>query len=302
MSAALAQNQTNDLTFARSESKTTGVKGGFLDTLRDLNRKEKQWEYDNAPRVAGIIKLVATLLILASADSMLVPFAVFGTIAQLISVAYGSKSNQQKQAGEKKHTEASAEKGLLGGVKKIFHPKQYPVEANAGFSAVAEVFETGYGIKEFMGGGTGFTPIILGVMGLSSYVNVLFGKEKKKEEALTKTNSQAPLFFTMSQSKPAGLTGRLKQVMKNNPVLTSYLMLTAICVGGVIGSILEQKHIFYIGGLALAAVANLTQALLVRKSDYNIEGTAAGKNQPATFQDRIEQQRSRDDGLGVQPV
>lgn len=296
----MSEKAPDSLNFSASESKPVGMQSGWLGAL---NRKEKQWEQDNAPRIVGGLKLIGISLASASLDPFVITCVGFFLISQLISVAYGTKTNQKKLAAEKKSGEPEP-----SAVTKMFSPRKYPVESSAGVGAVAEVFEAGYGgelmyntwkqgatlLQSF---GAGISTVLVGVFAIWSYGNIWMGKEKKEQDQQTSPR----LFFTASQSKTVGFTGRIRQYMKNNPVLVSSVSLMGICIFGIVGAVLGgAASPWYVAALSVGLVANTIQALLVTQKGFNVEG-AGQEQKPETFQERIANRRGHDN-LGPQPA
>src|SRR5262249_8288017 len=146
-------------------------------------------------------------------------------------------------------------------------PREYPIEAAALMSIIAECFDIAYGVSRFLIGGTGFTPIVVGAIALWSYGHILFGKEKGNEDEKQKSDS---LPFNASESQAVGWTGKIRQKLKGNPVFTSSLVGAAICTIIIAGGIAEGLPVYAFAGVVFMA-ANILQALLVSKKGFNIE-------------------------------
>jgi hypothetical protein len=284
--AAIAMDGSDNLTFVQSESKPVGMHGPLMDKLRD-----------NAPRIVGALKFLGIGIVFLSGEPMLIACGVFFVTAQLIAMAYGTKENQKKLAEERK-TGNQQEVGVFS---KMFSPRKYPVESSSGFAAVAEVFETGYGVQlaNASGLGAGIATIFVGLAAMWSYGNILFGKEKKKEE--TPNNPTESLVFAKSESKPVGFFGRFRQFAKDNPVFVSSATLIGLCAIAIVGGILGgAASPWYIAGLTLGLVANVIQTIFVTQKGFNVEGAAEEKQK--SHQDRLIEQRARGNDLGVQPA
>lgn len=300
MSAALAP--TNDFTFARSESGCVGMQGSLMDRVREWNRKEKQWERDNAPRVVAGLHLIGDVVGMFTLNPFMIAYSVFSISGRMLAVVYGSKDHQKKLAEEKAQ---GKHQNLLGdswtdNIRKVFSPRKYPVESSSGFMTVGEVFESIYGATLLMGSGgkQGYTPFLVGMLAVWSYGNIVFGKEKKDKEA--KTPADQPLVFSQSASKPVGFMGKLKQKIKDSPVFISSLVLA---IGLIAGPFIEGLDAVYKTYALIGAAALIIQMVYVRKHDFNVEGAGEDKkNQPTSFQDRLEQQRGGKGDLGLQPV
>jgi len=278
------------LHFAQSESKTLGMHGELMDTIRD-----------NSPRIVGGLKLIGDVAAAATLNPLLITYAAFSIIGRIIVLAWGSKSHQQKMAAEVQSGETTihhAQDSFLGSASKILHPRQYPIEASSGFSTVAEVFEAAFGASQFMAGKTGYTPLIAGILSVWSYANILFGKEKKKES----NDTSESLHFAKSESKPVGFVGKIKGMLKNNPVLISSLVGISISVAMFAGALAEGLTVPYVIYTVAAVVSNVVQAMFVRKNEFNIEGAQNNMDQSderggASFQERLQKQRRGDPGL-----
>lgn len=297
---ATMENTPENLSFAKSESKAVGMHGSLMDKMRD-----------NAPRIVGLMKIGMDVAVAMTGSPWLIAYAAFAITGRMISIIYGSKHHQEKLVEEKA---AGRHQKLLGhslreNDRKIFSPRKYPVEASAGLSVIAESFGVGYGIARFMAGATGFTPLLTGLIAVWSYGNIVFHKEKKQENAISaqqENPADNSLVFSQSKSKATGIVGRTRQSMKNNPVLVSSMVNVSICAAMFLGGLIEGLPLAYLVASIVGGLANLTQGLLVRKNDYNIEGAAVVKEgetkepSPATFQERIV--KSRDNDLGLQPA
>ena len=310
------------LVFAASESKSVGMRGPLIERMRD-----------NAPRIVGLMKIGMDVAVAFTGSPWLIAYSTFAIIGRLISIGYGSKAHQDKLAEEKaegKHQKILGH-SLRENDRKILFPRKYPVESSAGLSVIAETFGVGFGITrqmerlaaaakvmemEQLGAsaeaikmakdsipGSGWTAIITGLIAVWSYSNILFHKEKKKSESVSqKEEASEPLPFAKSESKTVGFTGRLRQMMKDNPVLVSSMVNVAICAAMFVGGLIEGYGMAYLVASAIGGLANLTQGLLVRKHDYNVEGAQEKAKTPSTFEERLTQQRSRSGDLGAQPA
>ena len=257
-SLAATMNEGEHLLFARSASKTVGVSGPLVGLLRA-----------NAPRVVGGLKILAGLS-LGFADPILIGFAVFFAIAQIIPMAYGTKANQEKTAREMNGAAPDKETGIIA---KVFNPRAYPVESSAGFAVVSQLFGVAYGGKLLaQQAWGGLAPLGIALLSIASYVNILLGQEKKDPQGKNTADEQkAPLdkepdalVFSQSESKPVGMTGRLMKFMKNNPVLTSSVGLMAACVVGIVVGLLspEIKAGYVVGlGISPEEVESLLKAM-----------------------------------------
>lgn len=302
-SAAATMDSPEALRFAHSNSQTTGVQVGWADRLRDMNLQEKKWERDNAPRIISVLKFGADLALGFSGNPLLIGYTVLAGTGRLISFAYGGKSHQKKLAEEKaqgKHQDLLGD-SWMDSVHKVSQPRRYPVESAAGLSTIGETLGIAYGIQQFAKGATGFTPIMMGLIGVWSYANIVFTKEKSKDDPAAKEPQR--LFFTVSKSKITGTHGGFLDKIKSNPVLMSSLVNLGICVGMIVGGSLEGNMPYVIAG-CIYFVANSMQALFVRKKEFNVEGAGQNQNkqEDASFQNRLEQQRSRDEGPALKPA
>jgi hypothetical protein len=290
---ALGMQVAKDWLFATSESKAVAVHRSLKDKL-----------HDNAPRIVGTMKIGMDVSAGLVGDPFLIGYAAFAIIGRLISIIYGTKKHQDKLAAEKAHGKHQHILGHSMGenVRKVAHPREYPVEASAGFSVVAETLGAGYGVEQFVMGASGYTPLLLGLLAIYSYSNILFKREKKKEEAAeTKSPEESPsLLFAKSESKRMGIYSRLRTMMKDNPVLVSSMINVVISIGMILGGLfIDGLPRGYIVAGGFGAIANLTQGLLVRKNEYNVEGAKPEqiKKSPATFEDRLTQERKDDPGV-----
>ncbi len=296
--AATATSSPDALTFVQSESKAVGVRGSLIERMRD-----------NAPRIVGLMKIGMDVTVALSGNPWWIGYACFAITGRLISIAWGSKKHQDKLGEEKaegKHQKLLGH-SLRENDRKILFPRKYPVEAAAGFSIIAESFGLGFGISQFAAGATGYTAVITELIALWSYGNIVFHKEKKQGEEPQENRKSESLGFTNSSSKTVGVTGRLRRATKDNPVFVSSMANLLIGVLMVGGGIIEGYGIAYVAAGVLGMLANLTQALLVRKNEFNIEGAGEAKEDktkaPSTnFQERIASARNRNDDLGLQPA
>ncbi|MEZ5690370.1 MAG: hypothetical protein R3D71_01730 [Rickettsiales bacterium] len=249
------------LVFANGTSKTVGISGELGDKIRD-----------NAPRISGAMKLAGDVIFGFSGEPLLMAYSAFAIIGRLIMIAYGTKENQEKTANQNKGN-LKKDDSIAGNIKKMAHPKSYPIESSAGFSVIAETFGTLYGASLFMEDGrTGYTPLLLGLVAIISYANMLFGKEKdKKPEKANKKENEESLHFAKSQSKAQGFTGKFIQRMKDEPVFASSLMQSAVSAGMIIGGLIEAIPVYVTGG-ALFLAASLLMAATVTKKGFNVEG------------------------------
>jgi hypothetical protein len=281
-----------ELRFAQSESKAVGLSGGLMmGALRN-----------NAPRVVGALKLGMDISAGLSGNPWLIGYALFAGVGRILLMIYGSKANQQKAAAAKREGESEEAKSTL---EKVTRPREYPVEAAAGLSVIAETLAgPGYAASRFLGGEKGFTPLILGIIAIWSYANILFGKEKKKDDpaATPQNENKESLTFASSQSKAMGITGRVRQWMKNNPVRMSSIMQLSVGVGMLAGSLIEGGYpTAYLVAACFGIVANIVQALFVTKQGFNVEGARdeAKNKPPATFEEKLAARRG---GESPQPA
>lgn len=316
MASAETVTAPEKLAFAKSTSKVLGVTSkiqGFIpEKIIDFCHAERQKEYDNAPRIIGVMKMGMDVTIAMSGNPWFISYAVFAVIGRLITITWGSKKHQEKLAREKAEGKHQNPLGhsWRDNDRKILHPREYPVEAAAGLSLVAEMFGMGFGIAQFFKGATGYTAIVTELIALWSYGNIIFHREKKNDEPnapAKEKEASEPLTFDKSQSKPVGITGRLRQAMKDNPVFASSMANVFLCCIALVGGYAEGYGVAYLTAFVIGGVANVMQGLLVRKNDYNIEG--AGQNQvresdkrAISFEERLAEQRSRGNDLGAQPA
>lgn len=267
-----AQSETHTespLHFAQSESKSVGVTGSLMDRLRE-----------NAPRVVGVLKAIGDIAGGMVGHPLMIAFTGFGLVGRIFMVKWGTKKHQEALAAEKapEHI-VPLGNSWSDSLQKVLKPRQYPMEAAAGMSLIAESCGAAFGAAELSQGNPGWTPLILGILAVWSYSNILFKKEAKHDEK-EKGKQEDPLIFSKSESKPVGFVGRLKSMMKDNPVLISSLTNIGICAAAFVLSCIEGMKPQYLIYLAIGVGANLAQALLVRKNDYNIEGIQDTKQQP----------------------
>jgi hypothetical protein len=280
------------LVFSRSESKALGFWGKLIDKLRD-----------NSPRVVGALKLGIDVSFSLTGNPFMIASAVFAIAGRLVAIAWGTKENQEKMLERHKSDDPDAIAKTTAG--KIIRPKEYPVESSSALSVVAEWFGTAYGVSRFQSGEAGYTPLILGLVAVWSYANILFGKEGKATKKPADDAGQDPLVFAQSQSKRVGWFGKLRALMKDNPVMVSSLVNVALCTAGVIGGLIEMHGAWYVTAFAIGIVANSVQALLVKKREFNIEGAIEDKmqDQPAGFARKLAEKRAgRDGDLGMAPA
>lgn len=299
MTAMAATFENMPLVFARSESKTVGFWGNLIDKLRD-----------NSPRVVGTMKIamdatmgwagISGMLGIGTAvvpgAGFLIGYAALAIIGRIIMIAWGTKDNQRKTA-EKHADENNIAKNTF---EKTLRPKEYPMEAAAGISVVAETSGVAFGATQLAATDwtKGYTSLLLGLVAVWSYANLLFGKEKSKHEVAEETKhseKQPGLHFATSKSKTVGWFGKLRQTMKYNPVLTSSLTNVALCIAAVMGGSLEGQSFWYVAAFVMGAIANGVQALLVKKREFNIEGALEDKQQPQTHAEKIERKRQNKD-------
>lgn len=280
MSAAVASPRI----FAQSESQTVGFAGRAMQMLRD-----------NAPRVVGGMKLAGDLTVGLTLDPFFLGYTAFATMGRLMLLAFGTKANQQKQAAQAH--EIVTDDSWVGNCKKIIQPRHYPVEASAGVSTIAEMFGVAAGINKFVGGQSGYTPLLLGLVATWSYANILFGKEKKKDAAPAPESES--LTFASSQSREVGWMGKLKSLFKDNPVAVSSAVQLGISLSMFIGGIMEYESLglAYVVAGAIFTLACLTQTLLVRKNEFNVEGAAQSPPADPSFAARYT--ASRDSAMDL---
>lgn len=275
--AAIGMDVARDWLFAESQSKIVGTEGPLMKKLRA-----------NAPRVASGLRLAGNIPFFFEKDLLLISSATVIIISLLTQIAWGTKENQKKLVAQKGGHLTG--RGTLG---KILHPREYPVESGAGMSILANALFAAYGVKESV-----YTASITGgiVMLISAYM--LLGKEKKDATKDSEENIALP--FAESEHKPQGIIGRVARWVKDNPVASSSLVFIGICVGGIIGSILEQKPLFVLA-LSIITAGMLVQMLFVTKKGFNIEGAQEEARVPekATFQERLAGERLG--GIGLQP-
>lgn len=274
----------NELRFANSESKSVGLQGNALKIIQD-----------NAPRIVAGLKLGGDLSVGLSLNPLLMGYTAFAGLGRVLQLVYGTKDNQKKVAAEHAANKDELPTTTIG---KVLRPREYPVEAGAGLSTIAESFGVAYGVTQFMDGGTGFTPLILGAIAMWSYANILFGVEKKNDEK-SDTEKSESLVFAQSESKPLGLWGKVKNMFKDNPVLVSSLTQLGISVGMLVGGLLEGLSAYSIpAGFFIAA--NVIQALFVRKQEFNVEGAQNTAKQDKSFADRVSEEQQQRGPWGVQ--
>lgn len=258
--AAAQADEIASLRFASSESKMVGASGGLMDKLRA-----------NSPRVVGMLKLPGDMSVsIINPNPFLICYTVLACIARIIMIMYGTKANQAKVADELGN-ESGAEESIWG---KITNPSKYPVESSAAISTVAEAFGLAYGVSMFMAGGTGFTPIVVGLIAVWAYSHILLGKEGKdiQKTAEEQNAEQQSLVFASSQSKDLGWWGGIQQKMKENPVFSSSITNLGVSAFMIIGGLLESGLTAYAVAGCLFAIGNAVQAMLVTKRGFNIEG------------------------------
>jgi len=275
--------QPATLPFQNSESKTVGLTGGAIGVIRE-----------NAPRIVAGLKLAMDISVASSGDPFLIAYAAFAGTGRIISLLYGSKENQRQLVEEARlHSEEAP--GTIG---KVLSPRKYPVESSAGLSTIAEMFTIGFGIEQFAVGSTGYTYVALGAIAVWSYANILFGKEKMA----TKEKPSDALRFAESESKQMGIIDRIKHFADENPVLISSVVQFTVCLGLLVGSIMEGKPMGLRVAGAVGLVSTAIQALFVRKNEFNIEGAQAqAAGQPGG---RVETPSFQQGGfnVGVQPA
>lgn len=261
---AAAATAPESLTFAHSESKTVGFGG-----------KAVQWLRNNAPRVVGGLKLAGDITVGFSLNPFLIGYSVFSGIGRVVMLVYGTKENQQKAASNGVETQEKPDDSWLANLKKGLHPKQYPVESSSLFSIVGEASALGYGISQFIACGAGITPMILEPIAIWSYANMLFTKEETTKEKAKTGNAEGSsnsLTFAQSKSKSLGFTGRIKEMIKGNPVLVSSVVQLGLVGAMVTGALIEGLSMALVvaGGFYVSAL--VVQALFVRKNEFNVEG------------------------------
>ncbi len=276
MNAPAETTSGEKLQFANSESKAVGFSGGLMNTLRD-----------NAPRVVGVLKAIGDIAGAMVGHPFMIAFAAFGLVGRSFMVMWGTKKHKETLATE----QAGKDIKPLGNswndsLQKMLKPRQYPMEAAAGMSLIAESCGAAYGAAELLEGNPGWTPLVLGALAVWSYSNILFKKEKKQDEA-EKEKQEDPLMFGKSESKPVGIVGKLKGMMKDNPVLISSITNIGICAAAFVLSLIEGMKPEYLVYLGIGVGANLTQAILVRKNDYNVEGI--DKTKPPTKEEKAQE-------------
>ena len=292
--------KVSNLRFASSQSKAVGLSGSWMDYIRN-----------NAPRIVGVMKIggdIATSL----THPIMYGYGLFAIIGRFIMIGYGTKDNQKSAAKEYQQDPSKLDKegGEVTTLSKILHPKAYPIESSAALSLIAEPFGIAYGISRFFvkktqeeitkeakelvektpdlpweealeqaASSTGFTPIILGVIGVLSYANILFSKEKeeKKPQADKEQGDDGSLRFAESTSKPQGWLAPITKKLKENPVFTSSLINASIATMMMIGGIWERQPIVYIISGAIGLASNLLMAFAVSKQGFNIEGAEEEK-------------------------
>ena len=260
------------LVFAHSESNPVGAHGTLIDKMRA-----------NSVRIVGGMKLVGDIFVGFDGNPLLLTYAIFSGVGRLIMIGYGTKANQQKAA------DAAAGKpppkaSIFG---KIFHPSQYPIEAAAGSSMIGEAAAGVFGAEVIRHPALGLVApdntaadvakhlhkgwaiFLCELFAVYSYSNLLFSKEKKDPaKDAEKSNGQSPLVFAQSQSKPVGIIGKTKQWMKEHPVIVSSI----INVGVGITMMCFATGVPYFIGATILLAANVVQALLVKKREFNVEG------------------------------
>lgn len=314
MASAMAMAAPSSLAFAASESKVAGMLTPLRklvpEKIREICHKERQLEHDNAPRIVGATKIGMDVAVALTGNPFLITYAAFAICGRMISIIYGSKAHQKKLAQEKAdgQPQVQLKNTLKDNDRKILHPREYPVEASAGLSVIAETFGVWYGVSKFMAGATGFTPLITGLIAVWSYGNIVFKKEKKREEGAEAEQAKGKsgsLTLAASESKVVGATGKLRKSMKGNPVLVSSMVNVGICTAMLVGGIIEGLPVAYAVASVVGGFANLLQGLLVRKNDYNVEGATQDKTEAtasATFQERVAAAKGRGGDLGMQPA
>jgi len=251
------------LHFARSESKQVGLHGSLIDKMRA-----------NSVRIVGWMKFVADMFIGFSGNPFLIGYSVFSGIGRLIMIGYGTKANQQKEA-EKAAGKAPEKSGVID---KILHPSKYPVEAAAGSSIIGEASAGAYGIELIRDAldpnhYKGWPLFICELFAVYSYGNLLFSKEKKEEKKEDSPGEKQSLVFAKSHSKQVGITGKAKQWMKEHPVIVSSI----INIGVGITMMCYATGVPYFIGASILLLANVVQALLVKKREFNVEGALEDK-------------------------
>ena len=194
-------------------------------------------------------------------------------------IGYGTKANQQKVA-DAAAGKAPEKQGTIG---KILHPSEYPVEAAAGSSMVGEAAAGVYGaelIRDHIPAdfSKGWAIFLCELLAVYSYGNLLFTKEKK-DPAKDKTGNEQSLMFAQSQSKPVGMIGKARAWMKEHPVIVSSIINIVV---GITMMCFATGPAYFVGASILLA-ANVVQALLVKKRDFNVEGALEDRQAVGTL-------------------
>ena len=271
--------------FRHSESTAVGVQGSLIEKMRA-----------NSVRIVGGMKLVGDIFIGFSGNPLLLTYSIFSGIGRLIMIGYGTKANQQKVAD----AAAGKEPQKQGTIGKILHPSEYPVEAAAGSSMIGEAAAGVYGtelIRDHIPAdfSKGWAIFLCELLAVYSYGNLLFTKEKK-DPAKDKTGNEQSLVFAQSQSKPVGMMGKAKAWMKEHPVIVSSIINIGV---GITMMCFATGPAYFVGASILLA-ANVVQALLVKKREFNVEGAledrkTAGALPVGAHTARVAEQRAQRD-------
>lgn len=237
------------LRFASSQSKAVGLGSSSLDGFLK----------SHAPQVVGTLHLAANSSIFLSGNPYAMAGAALSMAGKVIMIAYGHKHTKEEMEAP---GHCHARPGLIGAIDKVTHPKDYPIEAACGMSALSSLMMMGYGLT-----GGGLTPLLSEALSLALNMFVINGAEKKPGLENAPCDS---LLFAHSKSGALAWCGKEVQMLKDNPVFTSSMINTLLNVGVTIGALIEENPNMAIAG-ALLTVSTLTQALYIRKNDYNVE-------------------------------
>lgn len=271
-----------------------GVQGTAMDMVKKY-----------ALRTAGWLKVPTFLsVIYAAFDNPADTFnpyrLVAGTLmlSTVLILAMFGKKKEGELTDEQKATAAQLEaKGFMGEIQKVFHPKDYPIEAAGGIGIVGSAFT-------LLSGAFGAPSIIAAEMAIGAFAipaSLFLWISRDKKDVTTETTKTAEsaaesLTFATSESKTVGGTNGFSAFIKNEilgkPVRTaSILFLGASAMQLTVGfNLLGQSEGLDLGFImagVFSGISNILSLLFVRKSDYNIEQDEHEKTPDTKVHERV---------------